>query len=150
MKVLRDALASGAPMPSNSGSMDLASVGTGGGGTTDTSEDELHASSGSRVFRPGVYTWPIQIPVPATLPPSLSAPFGRIAYALKATVARPGALTSNLTAETGVRIVQCLAEDETELSDSIIISREWESQLAYTIGLSGKASRHLPSVSGDR
>ena len=103
LKVLRDAIVSGGPPGAKLDPMANA---------TDTSEDEESASTGSRLFKAGTYTWPIQIPIPAMLPPSIQCPFGKIVYSVRATATRQGALNSNLVSETDVQLISCVAEEQ--------------------------------------
>lgn len=113
--------------------------------------DDEHADHHSedvknwREFRAGTYTYPIAIPVPASLPPTISSDFGHVAYFLKASVHRAGALTSNLHSTNEVVLVSCPGEDDTEDSESIVVERFWETQMKYTIILSGKVrARSMP------
>lgn len=114
-------------------------------GDRDGSDDDRHGSSGPDVvgdgwkeFKAGTYTYPISITVPATLPPSLTCEFGHVAYSLKATVHRAGALTTNLTSSTEVTLVTTPGEEDTEESESIVVERFWETQVKYHVALSGK------------
>lgn len=95
---------------------------------------------GWKEFKAGTYVYPISIPVPGTLPPTLSCEFGSVAYTLKATVVRAGALTTNLTAHSEVILVAMPGEDDTEESESIVVERFWETQMKYHVALSGKVS----------
>ena len=121
MKVLRDALTSGVDVEDG-----------------ESDDDEAKTTKSWREFRAGTYTYPISIPVPASLPPSISSDFGAVSYYLKATVNRAGALTSNLTSTAEVTLVSCPGSDDTEESESIVVERFWESQMRYHIALSGK------------
>lgn len=108
-------------------------------------EDDINGkgkgrSKGWKEFRAGTYTYPISIPVPASLPPTINSDFGNVTYTLKATVHRAGALTSNLTAISEVVLVSCPGQDDTEDSESIVVERFWETQMRYHIALSGKVS----------
>ncbi|GAA6043967.1 hypothetical protein JCM8097_004896 [Rhodosporidiobolus ruineniae] len=104
----------------------------GHGGHADVGE-------GWKEFRAGTYTYPIAIPVPATLPPTLSCEFGNVQYTLKATVHRAGALTSNLTASTDVVLVSTPSDEDTEENESIVVERYWETQCRYHVAISGKS-----------
>ncbi|KAK4699498.1 arrestin-related trafficking adapter 3/6, partial [Phenoliferia sp. Uapishka_3] len=96
-------------------------------------------SKGWKEFRAGTYTYPISIPVAASLPPSITSEFGTVSYALKATVHRAGALTPNLTGTTDVTLVSSPGQDDTEENESIVVERFWETQMKYHIALSGKS-----------
>ena len=128
LKVLRDALTSGVDVDA------------------DGDSDDESTTKSWREFRAGTYTYPISIPVPASLPPTITSDFGAVSYFLKATINRAGALTSNLTTTTEVTLVSCPGSDETEESESIVVERFWESQMRYHIALSGKV-RRFPSLS---
>ena len=94
-------------------------------------------------FRAGTYTYPIAIPIPASLPPTILSDFGHVAYHLKANVHSAGALTANLHCTNEVVLVSCPGEDDTEESESIVVERFWETQMKYTIILSGKVRSSL-------
>lgn len=87
------------------------------------------SSAGWREFKAGTYTYPISVPIPTALPPTLHCNFGDVSYKLKATVVRAGALTSNLHAETEVALVVAPGEDDTEETESIVVQREWGTQV---------------------
>ncbi|KAL8293022.1 hypothetical protein RQP46_000716 [Phenoliferia psychrophenolica] len=96
-------------------------------------------SKGWKEFRAGTYTYPISIPIAASLPPSVQSEFGSVSYALKATIHRAGALTPNLTAVADVILVSTPGQDDTEENESIVVERFWETQMKYHIALSGKS-----------
>ncbi|KAM0790642.1 hypothetical protein ACM66B_004503 [Microbotryomycetes sp. NB124-2] len=125
LKVLREALTS---------TRDAVSVDR---GESDDETDER--ATGWKEFRPGTYTYPISIAVPASLPPTINADFGHVTYTLKATVHRAGALTPNLTASTEVVLVSAPSQDDTEENESIVVERFWETQMKYHVALSGKS-----------
>jgi hypothetical protein len=105
--------------------------------------DDEHAddrATGWKEFRAGTYTYPISIAVPASLPPTITSDFGHVAYTLKATVYRAGALTSNLTTTQEITLVSAPSQDDTEENESIVVERFWETQMKYHVALSGKAS----------
>ncbi|KDN53434.1 hypothetical protein K437DRAFT_253132 [Tilletiaria anomala UBC 951] len=90
-------------------------------------------------FKAGAYTFPICIPLPSNLPPTLHADFGSNQYTLKALVQRAGALTPNLTTEREVTFIHAPDEDEMEGSDAIVVQRTWEDALSYVVVISGKS-----------
>lgn len=120
------------------------SLATDTGAVDEESDDEEDGDKGKgrargwKEFRAGTYTYPISIPIPASLPPTITAEFGHVVYSLKATIHRAGALTTNLTASTDVVLVSCPGQDDTEESESIVVERFWETQMKYHIALSGK------------
>lgn len=77
--------------------------------------------------------------IPPTSPPTVHCDFGAVTYYLKAVVHRPGALTSKLVATREVTLVASPAEDDTEETHPIIVERQWDDQLRYLIGLSGRS-----------
>ncbi|KAK4052432.1 hypothetical protein OIV83_002234 [Microbotryomycetes sp. JL201] len=105
----------------------------------DSDEEPDERAMGWKEFRPGTYTYPISIAVPASLPPTINADFGHVTYTLKATVHRAGALTPNLTATTEVVLVSAPSQDDTEENESIVVERFWETQMKYHVALSGKS-----------
>ncbi|GAA5827214.1 hypothetical protein JCM5353_007979 [Sporobolomyces roseus] len=135
LKVLREALTTGhAHLNEQEG-------GSFGGGGTKNEDHAAEASTGDgwKEFKAGTYVYPISIPVPGILPPTLTCEFGSVSYTLKATVVRAGALTTNLTAHSEVMLVAMPGEDDTEESESIVVERFWETQMKYHVALSGKS-----------
>ncbi|GAA6025449.1 hypothetical protein JCM11491_000363, partial [Sporobolomyces phaffii] len=143
LKVLREALTTGhAHLHDQQSSVSVVGGGGGGGdGGDDDEPDRAPEATGDgwKEFKAGTYVYPISIPVPGTLPPTLSCEFGSVAYTLKATVVRAGALTTNLTAHSEVVLVAMPGEDDTEESESIVVERFWETQMKYHVALSGKS-----------
>jgi hypothetical protein len=87
----------------------------------------------------GTYTYPIAFTVPIDLPPTLHCDFGEVVWFLRATVHRPGAFTSRMTANKEVTLVSTPGEDDTEDTENIIVERQWENQLQYLIAISGRS-----------
>ena len=136
LKVLREAL--------TTGHAHLNEQENGGGGASNEDHSsEVSTGDGWKEFKAGTYVYPISIPVPGILPPTLSCEFGSVSYNLKATVVRAGALTTNLTAHSEVMLVAMPGEDDTEESESIVVERFWETQMKYHVALSGKVSLSL-------
>ncbi len=52
---------------------------------------------------------------------------------------RPGAFTTKLTALQDITVVTTPDEDETEASESIIVERQWDTQMQYLIMISGRS-----------
>ena len=95
----------------------------------------------------GVYTYPISFAIPANAPPSLSVDYGSVVWRLKAVVHRPGAFKTKLTASHDITVVATPGEDDTEESESIIVERQWDSQMQYLIVISGRSfsiGGHIP------
>ncbi|KAG8860096.1 hypothetical protein FRB96_004119 [Tulasnella sp. 330] len=90
-------------------------------------------------LRKGTYNWPVSFTIPADTPPSLRCDYGSVKYRLCAVVNRPGAFHGKITASAEVNVIACPGEDDTEENESIVVEREWESQLRYLIALSGKS-----------
>ncbi|GAA6003870.1 hypothetical protein JCM10207_006445 [Rhodosporidiobolus poonsookiae] len=136
LKALREALTTGHShhgLDGDGAHDDKGGHGGGGGG------GEVAVGDGWKEFRAGTYTFPISIPVPASLPPSLACEFGNVTYQLKAYVHRAGALTANLTASTDVTLVSTPSEDDTEENESIVVERLWDLQCKYHVAISGKS-----------
>ena len=62
-----------------------------------------------------------------------------MAYRLKATVVRAGTLMPNLVEEVEVMMIATPQEDDLEETENVLVERQWEEQMRYQIGLSGKA-----------
>ncbi|GAA6063662.1 hypothetical protein JCM10212_001661 [Sporobolomyces blumeae] len=141
LKVLREALTTGHAHLAHHNNSHYHVDGSGSHRPGDESPNPYHGSSGDgwKEFKAGTYVYPISIPVPGTLPPTLSCEFGSVSYSLKATVVRAGALTTNLTAHADVTLVAMPGEDDTEESESIVVERFWETQMKYHVALSGKS-----------
>jgi hypothetical protein len=91
------------------------------------------------VFEPGEYYYNFELPIPQSLPETISANFGSVKYTLEGLVERPGTFKSNLSGVTEVLIVRAASDNNLESSEPIAISREWEDQLHYEIVIAGKA-----------
>jgi hypothetical protein len=102
-------------------------------------DDDEEVGDGWREFRKGTYHYPISFTIPVSTPPTIHADFGSVVYRLKATVTRSGALTSNLSDEKEVMMVACPGEDEGEVTENVVVERQWEEQLRYVVALSGKS-----------
>jgi arrestin-related trafficking adapter 3/6 len=87
----------------------------------------------------GTYTYPISIPVPADVPPTLECEYGSTTWRLRARVHRPGVFTSSLQSTREVIIVACPDDDDTENNEAIIVERQWDNQLQYLINVSGRS-----------
>lgn len=87
----------------------------------------------------GVYTYPISFAIPANSPPTLHCDSGNVSWQLKAFAHRPGAFTSKLSAAQAITIVASPGEDDTEETESIIVERQWETQMQYLISISGRS-----------
>lgn len=84
-------------------------------------------------FKAGSYHFPIYLPIPLSLPPTIHANHGQVTYMLKGFVNRAGALTPNMHTVTEVHVVAAPHEDDLEAIESIIVERMWETQLNYKI-----------------
>ena len=87
----------------------------------------------------GVYTYPISFAIPPNSPPTLHCEFGSVVWRLKATAHRPGTFTTKLSATQEVTVVACPCEDDTEDTESIIVERQWDTQMQYLIAISGRS-----------
>ncbi|OLL26055.1 putative arrestin-related trafficking adapter [Neolecta irregularis DAH-3] len=94
---------------------------------------------GFRLFPPGIYAYPFELPLPTALPETIECARGHVRYSLEAIVERPGAFRSNLTAHTDVLLIRNPIEGNLESSEPIAVSRNWDDQLYYDIAISGKA-----------
>ncbi|KAH9942155.1 uncharacterized protein BXZ73DRAFT_41120 [Epithele typhae] len=94
---------------------------------------------GWKEFRKGVYTYPISFAIPVNSPPSLQVDYGSVSWKLKAVVHRPGAFKTKLTASRDITVVASPGEDDTEESESIVVERQWDTQMQYLIIISGRS-----------
>ncbi|GBE80744.1 hypothetical protein BKA93DRAFT_236116 [Sparassis latifolia] len=101
-------------------------------------ESAEEIGDGWKEFRKGVYTYPISFAIPAMSPPTLNCDYGTVSWNLKAYAHRPGTFTSKLSATQEITVVACPGEDDTEESESIIVERQWETQMQYLISISGR------------
>ncbi|AJR60429.1 Aly2p [Saccharomyces cerevisiae YJM244] len=90
------------------------------------------------VFQPGDYIYAFEELIPQAYPESIKADFGFVEYFLFASIERPGAFKSNISARQVVNIVRTQAHNSVEESEPIIISRDWENQLYYDIVIASK------------
>lgn len=102
-------------------------------------DDDKEYGDGWKEFRKGVYTYPISFAIPATSPPTLRCDFGSVIWKLKAYAHRPGAFTTKLSASQEITVVACPSEDDIEETDSIIVERQWDTQMQYLITVSGRS-----------
>ncbi|CAD6911967.1 unnamed protein product [Tilletia controversa] len=110
-----------------------------GGLLLSEKNDDDTSNTDWKLFKPGVYQFPVTIQLPSDLPPTLHADFGHNAYHLRALVRRVGALTSNLMAEREVTLIHSPEDDgTTDATDLIVVQRTWEQALAYMVVISGK------------
>ncbi|TFK50963.1 hypothetical protein OE88DRAFT_1645213 [Heliocybe sulcata] len=100
-------------------------------------EDSDEYGDGWKEFKKGTYTYPISFTIPAGSPPTLQCEYGSVTWRLKATVHRPGAFKSKLTAQREVTLVAC-PEEDAEDNENIIVERQWDDQLQYFISISGR------------
>lgn len=104
----------------------------------EPTEKDVH-SKGYRLFPPGEYVYNFELPIQASLPETISAAFGSVSYTLEASIERPGAFRSNLVGKKEVRLIRAPADQSQEVTEPIVISREWEDQLHYDIVIGGKS-----------
>ncbi|KAE8219669.1 hypothetical protein CF319_g6677 [Tilletia indica] len=110
-----------------------------GGLLLSEKNDDNAPNTDWKLFKPGVYQFPVTIQLPSDLPPTLHADFGHNAYHLRALVRRVGALTSNLMAVREVTLIHSPEDDgTTDATDLIVVQRTWEQALAYMVVISGK------------
>ncbi|KAH9855952.1 hypothetical protein C2E23DRAFT_723228 [Lenzites betulinus] len=102
-------------------------------------DDGREHGDGWKEFRRGVYTYPVSFAIPASSPPSLSVDYGSVTWKLKAVVHRPGAFKAKLQASHDITVVTTPCEDDTEESESIIVERQWDTQMQYLIAISGRS-----------
>lgn len=86
-----------------------------------------------------MYTYPISFAIPANSPPTLHVDYGSVTWKLKAVVHRPGAFKQKLTAAQDITVVATPGEDDTEESESIVVERQWDTQMQYLIVISGRS-----------
>ncbi|KAI8970803.1 hypothetical protein BD414DRAFT_540689 [Trametes punicea] len=102
-------------------------------------DDGREHGDGWKEFRRGVYTYPVSFAIPANSPPSLSVDYGSVTWKLKAVVHRPGAFKAKLQTSQEITVIATPCEDDTEESESIIVERQWDTQMQYLIAISGRS-----------
>ncbi|KAI0827960.1 hypothetical protein BC628DRAFT_1317081 [Trametes gibbosa] len=102
-------------------------------------DDGREHGDGWKEFRRGVYTYPVSFAIPANSPPSLNVDYGSVVWKLKAVVHRPGAFKAKLQTSQDIIVVTTPCEDDTEESESIIVERQWDTQMQYLIAISGRS-----------
>ncbi|KZT05351.1 uncharacterized protein LAESUDRAFT_780573 [Laetiporus sulphureus 93-53] len=70
---------------------------------------------------------------------ALKCEYGSVTWKLKATAHRPGTFTAKLSAAQEIAVVACPSEDDTEDTESIIVERQWDTQMQYLITISGRS-----------
>lgn len=88
-----------------------------------------------------MYTYPISFPIPVNFPPTLQCENAHVSWELRGVTHRPGTFTSKLSALQEITVVATPGEDDTEDTDSIVVERQWDSQMQYVIVVSGRAFR---------
>ncbi|TDL28111.1 hypothetical protein BD410DRAFT_782076 [Rickenella mellea] len=109
-----------------------------GNGNGRRDGDSEHASD-CKIFNKGNYTFPVSFAIPSNSPTTLDGDKGSVGYQLKATVRRPGAFSSNLTATHPVVLVAARGDDDLEESNDIEVEGQWEDRLHYRVAITGKA-----------
>ncbi|KZT72264.1 hypothetical protein DAEQUDRAFT_664375 [Daedalea quercina L-15889] len=102
-------------------------------------EDGKEWGDGWKEFKKGTYTWPISFAIPASSPPTLHCDLGHVTWKLKAFAHRPGTFTTKMSASQEITVVTCPSEDDLEETDSIIVERQWDTQMQYLITISGRS-----------
>ncbi|KAH9834108.1 uncharacterized protein C8Q71DRAFT_161021 [Rhodofomes roseus] len=102
-------------------------------------EDGKEWGDGWKEFKKGTYTWPISFAIPAASPPTLHCDLGHVTWKLKAYAHRPGTFTTKMSAAQEITVVACPSEDDLEETDSIIVERQWDTQMQYLITVSGRS-----------
>ncbi|OCH90613.1 hypothetical protein OBBRIDRAFT_819245 [Obba rivulosa] len=102
-------------------------------------EESKEFGDGWKEFRKGVYTYPISFSIPANSPPSMQCEYGSVIWRLKAYAHRPGTFTTKLSAMQEITVVACPSEEDTEETESIIVERQWDTQMQYLITISGRS-----------
>ncbi|TFY60898.1 hypothetical protein EVJ58_g4850 [Rhodofomes roseus] len=102
-------------------------------------EDGKEWGDGWKEFKKGTYTWPISFAIPAASPPTLHCDLGHVIWKLKAYAHRPGTFTTKMSAAQEITVVACPSEDDLEETDSIIVERQWDTQMQYLITVSGRS-----------
>jgi hypothetical protein len=102
-------------------------------------EEPKDHGSNWQEFKKGTYTYPISIAIPGHCPPTLRCEFGSVVWHLDGVVHRPGAFNPKLTTTREVIVVACPIDDDTEVSENIIVERHWDNQLQYLMSVSGRS-----------
>ncbi|KAH9910413.1 uncharacterized protein B0H18DRAFT_895733 [Fomitopsis serialis] len=72
-------------------------------------------------------------------PPTLHCDLGHVTWKLKAYAHRPGTFTTKMSAAQEITVVTCPSEDDLEETESIIVERQWDTQMQYLITISGRS-----------
>ena len=94
---------------------------------------------GWKVFHPGVYEYPFEVPINNNSPETTKLPLASVTWMLEVLVERAGAFKANLQGFKEIPVVRSPSEDSLELVEPISISRNWDKQLHYDIMISGKS-----------
>lgn len=97
------------------------------------------AQKGYKVFHPGVYEYPFEIPIDNNSPETTNLQLASVKWQLEVLIERAGTFRANLQGFKEVPVIRSPSEDSLELVEPISISRKWEDQLHYEIMISGKS-----------
>ncbi|KAL3425950.1 arrestin-related trafficking adapter C2D10.04 [Phlyctema vagabunda] len=97
------------------------------------------AQKGYKIFHPGVYEYPFEIPIDNNSPETTNLQLASVKWQLEVLVERAGTFRANLQGFKEIPVVRSPSEDSLELVEPISISRKWEDQLHYEIMISGKS-----------
>lgn len=101
-------------------------------------DDHKEYGDGWKMFKAGVYTYPISFAIPITSSPTINCEHGTVVWRLRAQVHRPGAFKSKLVAAQEIVVVAGPGEDDTDDTENIIVERQWDDQMLYHIVISGR------------
>jgi len=95
----------------------------------------------------GNYNYPVSFMVPSDVPTSIEAELSSVRYKLRATVHRPGTFSTKITAATDVEVVSAPAEEDVEDGESIVVERQWDTELRYVVSIGSRNFPHGSDVS---
>ena len=93
------------------------------------------------IFPVGDYTYPFEFLLHSSLPESISTELISNRYYLEAKVESPGIFRSKMRSQLDIPLLRLPSENSLELTDSIIISKNWREQLHYDACILGRSFR---------
>lgn len=93
------------------------------------------------IFPIGNYTYPFEFLLPDSLPETISTELISVRYYLEAKVELSGMFRSRMRSELDILLLRLPSETSLELTEPIIISKDWREQLHYDACILGRSFR---------